>query len=55
MELEYDSIDKNQLISVIHFLEKSGEKSKKENQDLKNMVKELRDTLNRMLRPRQTC
>lgn len=40
MELEYDSIDKNKLISMIHFLEKRDEQSKKENEELSQKIKE---------------
>ena len=36
------SIDKSQLISMIHFLEKRDEASKKENEDLKELLKSLR-------------
>ena len=42
MELEYDSIDINKLISMIHFLEKCDEASKKENEELKELLKSLR-------------
>ena len=42
MELEYDSMDKSQLISMIHFLEKRDEASKKENEELKELLKSLR-------------
>ena len=44
MELEYDSIDKNKLISMIHFLEKRDEASKKETEELKELIKELQET-----------
>ena len=42
MELDYTSMDKAQLISMIHFLEKRDEASKKENEDLKELLKSLR-------------
>jgi len=50
MELEYDSIDKAQLISMIHFLEKRDEESKKENEALKELIKELRETHNQKVK-----
>ena len=40
----YASMDKFQPISMIHFLEERDEASKKENEELKELVKELRDT-----------
>ena len=39
----YASITKEQLISMIHFLEKRGEESKKESDDLKVLLKSLRE------------
>ena len=39
----YASISKDQLISMIHFLEKRGEESKKESDDLKALLKSLRE------------
>ena len=39
----YASITKDQLISMIHFLEKRGEESKKESDDLKALLKSLRE------------
>ena len=42
MELDYTSMDKAQLISMIHFLEKRDEASKKENEELKELLKSLR-------------
>ena len=44
MELEYASIDKAQLISMIHFLEKRDEEQKQENLELKELIKEFRET-----------
>ena len=43
---DYASIDKAQLISMIHFLEKRDEESKKENDNLKELIKELQETHN---------
>ena len=40
----YASMEKDQLISMIHFLVKREEERAKENQELKDMVTELRDT-----------
>ena len=40
----YASMEKDQLISMIHFLVKREEERAQENQELKDMVKELRDT-----------
>ena len=37
-------MEKDQLISMIHFLVKREDERAQENQDLKDMVKELRDT-----------
>ena len=42
MELDYTSMDKAQLISMIHFLEKCDERSKKENEELSQLLKSLR-------------
>lgn len=42
----YASIDKPQLISMIHFLEKRDEESKKKNLKLKKLVKELGEAHN---------
>lgn len=39
----YASITKDQPISMIHFLEKRGEESKKESDDLKALLKSLRE------------
>jgi len=40
----YASMEKDQLISMIHFLVKREDERAQENQELKDMVKELRDT-----------
>ena len=40
----YASMEKDQLISIIHFLVKREDERAQENQELKDMVKELRDT-----------
>ena len=40
----YASMEKDQLISPIHFLVKREDERAQENRDLKDMVKELRDT-----------
>jgi len=40
----YVSMEKDQLISVIHFLVKREDERAQKNQELKDMVKELRDT-----------
>ena len=37
-------MDKEQLISMIHFLEERGKESERDNRELKELVKELRDT-----------
>ena len=44
MSEDYSSIDKSQLISMIHFLVNREEERAQENQELKDMVKDLRDT-----------
>lgn len=44
MSEDYSSIDKSQLISMIHFFEKRDEESKKENGALKELIKELQET-----------
>lgn len=41
-----DDISKAQLISMIHFLEKRDEEGKKENEQLKELIKELQETHN---------
>ena len=43
-------MDKAQLISMIHFLEKRDEVSKKENEELKELIKELQETHNQKLK-----
>ena len=40
----YASMEKDQLISMIHFLVKREDERARENQELKDMVKDLRDT-----------
>ena len=44
VEDPYVSMEKDQLISMIHFLVKREDERAQENQELKDMVKELRDT-----------
>lgn len=39
-------MDKPQLISMIHYLEKRDEEGKKENEALKELIKELQETHN---------
>lgn len=39
-----EDISKEQLISMIHFLEKRDEESKKETEELKELIKEFRET-----------
>lgn len=46
----YASTDKPQLISMIHFLEKRDEASKKENEDLKELIKEPQETHNQKVK-----
>ena len=46
MSEDYSSMNKAQLISMIHFLEKRDEASKKENLELKELIKELQETHN---------
>ena len=43
-EDSYASMEKDQLISMIHFLVKREDERTQENQELKDMVKDLRDT-----------
>ena len=50
MSEDYASIDKDQLISMIHFLEKRDEESKKENEELKELIKELQETHNQKVK-----
>ena len=40
----YASMEKNQLISMIHFIVRREDERVRENQELKDMVKDLRDT-----------
>ena len=47
----YVSIEKDQLISMIHFLVKREDERAQENQGLKDMVKELRDTRDSLMKP----
>jgi hypothetical protein len=44
-ENPYASREKDQLISMIHFLVKRGEERAQENQELKDIVKDLKDGL----------
>ena len=46
MSEDYASMDKTQLISMIHFLDKRDEESKQENLELKELIKELQETHN---------
>lgn len=41
---------KTQLVSMIHFLEKRDEASKKENEALKELIKELQETHNQKVK-----
>ena len=50
MSEDYSSMNKAQLISMIHFLEKRDEASKKENLELKELIKELRETHNQKVK-----
>ena len=50
MSEDYASMDKAQLISMIHFLEKRDEASKKENLELKKLIKELQETHNQKVK-----
>lgn len=43
-------ISKAQLISMIHFFEKRDEESKKENEALKELIKELQETHNQKVK-----
>jgi len=43
-------MEKDQLISMIHFLEKRDEEGKKENEQLKELVKELQETHNQKVK-----
>ena len=46
----YASMEKHQLISMIHFLVKREEERAQENQELKDMVRELRETRNSLMK-----
>lgn len=43
-------MDKPQLISMIHFLEERDEENKKENLELKELIKELQETHNQKVK-----
>ena len=43
-------MEKDQLISMIHFLEKRDEASKQENLELKELIKELQETHNQKVK-----
>ena len=45
-----EDISKEQLISMIHFLEKRDEEGKKENGALKKLIKELQETHNQKVK-----
>lgn len=45
-----EDIPKDQLISMIHSLEKRDEASKKENEALKELIKELQETHNQKMK-----
>ena len=47
---DYASIDNAQLISMIHFLEKRDEEGKKENEQLKELIKELQEAYNQKVK-----
>lgn len=50
MSEDYASIDKAQLITMIHFLEKRDEEQKQESQELKELMKELQETHNQKVK-----
>ena len=50
MSEDYSSMNKAQLISMIHFLEKRDGESKKENLELKELMKELQETHNQKVK-----
>lgn len=50
MSEDYSSMNKAQLISMIHFLEKRDGESKKENLELKKLIKELQETHNQKVK-----
>lgn len=45
-----EDISKEQLISMNHFLEKRDEERKKENEELKELIKELQETHNQRVK-----
>lgn len=45
-----EEISKEQLISMIHYLEKRDEEGKKENLELKELIKELQETHNQKVK-----
>ena len=47
---ELEDVSMEQLISMIHFLEKRDEENKKENEELKELIKELQETHNQKLK-----
>ena len=47
---DFSSIDKDQLISMIHFLEKRDEENKKENLELRKLIKELQEAHNQKVK-----
>ena len=50
MSEDYSSMNKAQLISMIHFLEKRDEEQKQENLELKELIKELQETHNQKVK-----
>ena len=50
MSEDYSSMDKAQLISMIHFLEKRDAASKKENLELKELIKEMQEAHNQKVK-----
>ena len=50
----YASMEKDQLISMIHFLVKREDERSQENQELKDMVKDLRDIHKQDVKTRQS-
>ena len=50
MSEDFGSIDKSQLISMIHFLEKRDEEQTQENLELKELIKELQETHNQKVK-----
>ena len=45
-----EGLSKEQLISMIHFLEKRDEEGKKENEQLKELIKELQEAHNQKVK-----